>query len=104
MAVTPIACDTSQVSVGGTAVTAVPANPAGGFLQNPQSADDQGIVTAEVMYIDPINVPGSTPGSGNGTCFAIYPGQSWPLIAGQTTATRVNAATSGHKFSGVYWK
>lgn len=102
--VTPLPCESTQVVTGGTAVTAVPVNPAGGFIQNPQSADDQAIVTAEVMYVDPINAPGSAPGAGNGTCFVLYPGQTWSIIAGQTTQTRVNAGTSGHKFSGVFWR
>lgn len=103
-AVTPRALTSSQIVTGGVAVEAVPVNPAGGILQNPYTAADQGGVDPpEILYVDPVNSPGSTPGSGNGTCFAIYPGQTWEVIPGQTTPTRMNAATSGHKVSGVYW-
>lgn len=92
------------VTTGGTAVVSVPANPMGGFLQNPLDPADQGIIgSAEPIYVDPLNVPGAAPGAGNGTCFVIYPGQSWQIIPGQTTPTRVNAATSGHKFAGIFW-
>jgi len=40
---------------------------------------------------------------GNDTTFVLQPGQSWTGIPGQTTRTSVNAATSGHKFSAIYW-
>lgn len=100
MAVTPIAGAASTVVTGGTAVTAVPANPAGGFITNPYLAADQGIGTAESIYVDAVGTPGLV---GNGTTFTIAPGQTWTLIGGQNTPTQVNAATSGHKFSVVYW-
>jgi len=103
MAVTPVAGG-AEVVTGGTAITSIPANPLGGFIQNPYSAADQGISPdPEPLYVDPINVPGSTPGAANGTCFVLYPGQTWPVIPGQSTQTRVNAATSGHKLSSIYW-
>jgi len=103
MAVTPQAGLVSVVSVGGTAVTPVAANPNGGFIQNPYSADDQGLADPEVMYVDPVTTPGSAPGDGHGTTFVLYPGQMWNIIAGQTTPTQVNAASSGHRFSVVRW-
>lgn len=103
MAVTPKPGSTSVVSVGGTAVTAIPAGPLGGVIQNPLAAADQGLGAAEVLYVDPVAVPGSTPGDGNGTTFVIYPGQTWSVIPEQSTPTRVNAASSGHKFSCVRW-
>lgn len=104
MAITLLPADT-EVVTGGTAITSIPADAAGGIIQNPYDAQDQNISPAdpEILYVDPINAPGSTPGAGNGTCFALYPGQTWEVIAGQDTPTRVNAATSGHKFSGIYW-
>ena len=101
-AVTPIALLASQVATGGTPVQVVAAGPNGGFITNPSSADDQGISAAEPLYISPVSAtPGSAPGNGNGTTFVLYPGQTWTIIPGQSTATFVNAATSGHKFSGV---
>jgi hypothetical protein len=101
--VTPVPGSASIVAAGGVAVVAVPGGPNGGFITNPYDAADQGISSAEPLYVDPVGTPGAGPGNGNGTTFVLYPGQSWPLIPGQTTVTRVNAQTSGHKFSVVYF-
>jgi hypothetical protein len=99
--VTPVAGLVSQITTGGTAVIFDTGNPNGGFITNPVSNVDQGIspAAAENLYINPTGAPATL--SANGTCFALAPGQTWTLIPGQTTATSVNAATSGHKFSGV---
>jgi len=35
--------------------------------------------------------------------FALQPGQTWQIIPGQTTPTSVNAASSGHQFTAVYF-
>jgi hypothetical protein len=76
----------------------------GGYLTNPTLYTDQGISVAEPLYISPVSsTPGSAPGAGNGTTFVLYPGQTFPFIPGQVTAIWVNAATSGHKFSGVVY-
>jgi hypothetical protein len=96
MAVTPISGLASVVTVGGTPVIAVGANLNGGVITNPYTATDQGIGTAEPLYVNPV---GAASTSGNGSTFALQPGQSWTIISGQTTPTSVNAATSGHKFS-----
>lgn len=102
--VTPLPLIVSEITTGGTAVQVVPSLPNGGFITNPSSNTDQGIVTAEPLYVSPVSTtPGSTPGDGNGTVFVLYPGQTYTIIPGQTTGTYVNAATSGHKFSGVYY-
>ncbi len=106
MAITLLPCTTYEVVTGGVAVQAVPSGPTGGFIQNPYSAEDQDVDPAEgpqILYVDPLNEPGGAPGSGNGTCFALYPGQSWSIIAGQNSQTRVNGPIAGQKFSGVYW-
>ena len=104
MAVTPVPGLNSAVAVGGTAVVAVGAIPAGvggGFITNPYTAADQGVANAEPIYIDPT---GADPGlAANGTTFALWPGSRWNLIPGQATETKVNAASNGHKFSVVYW-
>jgi len=100
MAVTPIAGLVSVVTTGGTPVTAIAANPNGGIITNPLTATDQNISIAEPLYIDPVTSPGL---AANGTTFRLEPGQSWLVIPGQSTVTRVNAATSGHKFSVVSW-
>lgn len=99
--VTPVPGLASQVSTGGVAVTFAPGGVQGGFITNPASNVDQGISpsAAENLYIDPTGAAATL--SANGTCFALAPGQTWVLIPGQTTSTSVNAATSGHKFSGI---
>ncbi len=104
MAVTPVIGSHTAIATGGTAVIAVPANPNGGYIVNPLSAADQGIGSAEVLYLDPTGAsPGSTAGSGNGSAIALQPGQYWNIIPSQNPATYVNAATTGHKFTAVYW-
>lgn len=104
MAVTPVPGPNTVITTGGTAVGCIPPNPNGGYVTNPLSAADQGLSTAEVLYLDPTNTsPGSTPGSGNGSAVALQPGQTWNVIPGQTTTTVVNAASSGHKFTAVWW-
>lgn len=99
-AVTPIPGVNSQVSVGGTSVVAVAANPNGGYITNPVAASDQAIVAAEVLYVNPI---GAATLAANGQTVAIQPGGTYDIIPGQTTPTYVNAATSGHKFTVVSW-
>jgi hypothetical protein len=101
--VTPVPGQNLSVTTGGTAVQVVPGSPNGGFIQNPWSAADQGISTAEVLYVDSLNSPSSTDGSGWGTTVALQPGMSYDIIPGQTTVTRVNAATSGHRFTAVWY-
>jgi hypothetical protein len=98
--VTPVAGLTSVVGMGGTAVTAVPGNVNGGFITNPASNVDQNLVVAEDLFVDPV---GSAGLGGNGTTFRIPPGGTWVLIPGQTTPTTVNAESSGHLFSVVYF-
>ncbi len=98
--VTPVPGTASVVVTGGVPVTAVPAGPNGGKITNPFSPEDQGISVAEVLYVSPVSPPGL---EGNGAVFTIYPGYSWDIIPGQTTPTYVNAATSGHKFSVIYY-
>lgn len=98
--VTPVPGLNSVVVTGGIAIVAVAGSPNGGFITNPYAAADQGIGAAEILYVSPVAAPGL---AANGTAFALYPGQSWPLIPGQTTPTYVNAASNGHKFSVVSW-
>ncbi len=100
MAVTPIPGVTSQVTVGGTSVVAIAANPNGGFITNPLFAIDQGLSVAEALYINPI---GAATLAGNNQTVALSPGQTWTVIPGQTTPTYVNAASNVHKFTVVSW-
>ena len=100
MSVTPVAGLASQIVTGNTAVDAIGPGPNGGIITNPASAADQGLATAEVLWVNPVTTAGI---AANGTTFAIQPGGSWSVIPGQTTATSVNGATSGHKFTVVSW-
>lgn len=88
------------VATGGSSVIAVNAGPNGGFIVNPFTNTDQGIAIAEPLYVNPVGPAGL---AAYNTTFALQPGQSWALIAGQTTATYVNATTNGHRFSVVSW-
>lgn len=99
-AVTPVPGEVSEVASGGTAVIVFAGGPNGGIITNPYTATDQGISNTEPLYVDPV---GSATTNGNGTTFALQPGQSWTAIPGQTTQTSVNAATGGHKFAAISW-
>lgn len=100
MAVTPVIGNTYVVTTGGTSVVPVPANPNGGIITNPLLATDQGLANAEPLIVNPIGTAGTHEGGSN---FALQPGQSWQIIPGQTTPTSVNALSSGHTFSVIYW-
>jgi hypothetical protein len=96
----PVAGLTSTVATGGTPVLVTNPNALGGYIMNPASNTDQGIATAEPLYV---NLVAAATLEGNGTTIALQPGATWPLIAGQTTPASVNAATSGHQFTVVVW-
>ena len=101
--VTPVAGNASVVTTGGTSVFAALGGINGGFIQNPASAADQGLSSAEDLIINPIGAAADpTPGGvAHGTNFRVPPGGTWEFIAGQTTPTGVNALSNGHKFSVV---
>ena len=99
--VTPVAGVNSIITTGGESVIAIAASPNGGYIVNPLTNTDQGISAAEPLIVDPVG--SATLLTANGTRFALQPGQSWPVIPGQTTPTFANATTSGHKFSVVSW-
>ena len=101
MSVTPSPGISTSVASGGNSTLVIPANPNGGFITNPFLAADQNITSAEVLYVDPT---GATPIlAGNGTCFALQPGQTWSVIPQQSSTTSVTSTTTGHKFSAVWW-
>lgn len=82
------------VSTGGTAVT-VFTNPAhtGSFITNPNNA-------TESLFVDPVNVPGTTAPGTNGTTVELVAGQSisFPAFTG---VVRANAVSSAHAFTAV---
>ena len=101
--VTPVIGTVTQITTGGTAVQVVPANANGGYISNPVTNTEQGIATAEPIFVNPISSPGSTLAAGNGSTSTIQPGQTYTLIPGSTLPVYVNAATSNHKFTVVYY-
>jgi hypothetical protein len=91
----------TKVPVGGVAIVSVYGPVQGGFLTNPVSAADQDIPQAEVLYVD---VTGADATLGEtATTVPIQPGGTF-IIPNQTTSVSVNAATSGHSFSGVVFQ
>jgi hypothetical protein len=101
---TPVALEASAIVTGGTAITAFTGPCNGGFITNPPNSASQGIMTAENLYVDMVNVPGDTDAAGNGTTTILLPAQNFtfPSLAPGATI-KVNAATAGHKFSGEAW-
>lgn len=89
--VTPIPGLVSQVTTGGTPVTVVAGGPNGGFITNPANAPGS-------LFVDPVGAAAVVAG---GTTFELAPGQTWSVIAGQTTPTSVNSNSSAHQFSAV---
>lgn len=99
--VTPVPGLVSEIEIGGTAVMVIPPGPNGGYITNPPNPADQGIGGGtEPLYVDPVSPPGL---NGNGTTSSLAPGQSYSIIPGQTNPVYVNAATSGHKFTCVWY-
>src|SRR6185312_4208000 len=83
----PRALALSVVATGGTAVVAITGPISGGYIANPPNAASQG-----------------TGATGNGTTSVLGNGASFtlPALAAGVTV-KVNAATSGHKFTGTVW-
>lgn len=101
-AVVPHACDVTTVTTGSTAVTPIGVPPATGYtIANPVTAAEQGIVTAESLYVDISGAAATI--LGVGTTIEMLPGQAFPGVGQSTKTVSVNAATSGHKFSCVRW-
>lgn len=98
-AVTPVG-GTFTVTTGGTAVSIGSPPFNGCYVYNPLSAGDQGIGTAEVLYVNPAGVAAA---AGFNQTVALQPGQTWNGIPGSTLPISVNAATSGHRFVFVRW-
>lgn len=94
--------DSLSLTTGGTAQNAIASNATrkGCTIQNPATATDQGIATAENIYV---NFGGTAAAAS--TSFELTPGQSIscsPLGIGTiTSAVSVVAATTGHKIIAV---
>ena len=98
---TPVAGLASQTSVTpGIPVNAIAQNQTGGYIVNPLAASDQGIATAEVLYVNQV-LPATV--VGNGTTIVLQPGQSYTVIPNTTTSVSVAANSPNHKFTAVQW-
>ena len=97
---TPRAGANAVVVTGGTAVNALTGPSNGAYICNPYSATDEGIMTAEPLYVDPTKAATTT---GSGTNAALQPGQCWGVPPYSTLPVSVNAATSAHAFVVVRW-
>ena len=101
MSTTPIAGLASQTSgTPGLPVNAISANQTGGYIVNPVSAADQGLATAEVLFVNQV---GSAITNANGTTIALQPGQSYTVIPFTTTPVSVASLSANHKFTAVQW-
>lgn len=90
----------SQVVAGGTSViVAYPFN-LGGFIVNPYSNTDQGLVNLEVLFVDPT---GPAAMFETTTTVAVYPGSVYNIPANSSSSVWVNSASSGHKFTSVFF-
>jgi D-lyxose ketol-isomerase len=98
---TPIAGIAVQTpSAAGIPVDAIAQNQTGGYIVNPLLAADQGITTAEVLFVNQV---GPSDVQANGTTIALEPGQSYTVIPNTTTPVSVASNTPNHKFTAVQW-
>lgn len=99
--VTPQVGLVTAIAVGGSALLVFPAGAYGGYIVNPYLAGDQNIMTAEDLFLDPFQPPQL---QGFGTTVRLFPGQLWSVpIAKSTAGVWVNGATTGHRFTAVFW-
>ena len=91
---------TSTSATPGTAVIAIDANQAGGYIVNPTTAADQNLTTVEPLYVNQVT---NAMLQANGTTIALQPGQSYSVIPNTTTPVTVSAASASHKFTAVEW-
>jgi hypothetical protein len=98
---TPVPGPASQTpSSAGLSVIAISQNVLGGYIVNPLLAADQGLATAEVLYVDQVQAAGTV---ANTTTIALQPGQSYTVIPNTTTPVQVASLSPSHKFTSVQW-
>lgn len=96
-AVTLYPAAASEVAVGGQPVVAAFGGVLGGLLVNPAHPEDQGLPEVETLFYD---LTGPAAATQTATTFPLLPGQSLTIPPGTTSDVSVNAASSGHRFSG----
>jgi hypothetical protein len=101
MATTPVAgLVTITSATPGLPVNAISPNQSGGYIVNPLLAADQGLATAEPLYVNQV---GTCTVNANGTTIALQPGQSYTVIPLTTTPVSVASLSANHKFTAVMW-
>lgn len=91
----------SQIKIGTVSSVVAYGPMLGGFLQNPYTPEDQGLAVAESLFVSLIGEAGLV---GNDTTKAIPPGGIISIPAGFAGTVNVNAASAGHRFSGVIFQ
>lgn len=89
---------TSKILKGGVAIAAAFGPMLGGIIQNPALPEDQNLETQETLYVDLVNVAVTRE---TATCKPVLPGEVAYIPAGFTGRVSINAASTGHQFSGV---
>jgi hypothetical protein len=92
----------TQITANGVAVMVIPPGAYGGYIWNPFTPEDQGILVTEPLFVNPISAPGL---EAFGSTIALYQGAD-PFFVPAPRSTYgiwVNAATAGHRFTVVYW-
>lgn len=100
MATPVVGVATITPTTPGLSVTAIAANQAGGYIVNPLAAADQGLATAEPLYVNQVGTAGT---AANGSTIALQPGQSYTIIPNTTTPVNVASFSASHKFTAVMW-
>jgi hypothetical protein len=101
MPTTPVPGQVTQTGASpGVAVTVISPNQSGGYIVNPLSASDQGLGTAEPLYVNQVTTATDV---ANGTTIALQPGQSYTVVPGTTTPVTAAAPSPNHKFTAVMW-
>ena len=85
----------------GIPINAIAPNQSGGYIVNPLLAVDQGLPTAEVLYVSQVS-PADT--QANNVTIALQPGQSYTVIPNSTTPVSVASQSPNHKFTAVQWQ
>ena len=91
---------TQTPSVAGQAIDAIAPNVSGGYITNPSNANDQGLPSAESLFINPVT---SALLQANGTTIELKPGQTFIVIPNSTTAISVASNSPNHMFTSVQW-
>lgn len=96
--VTPFACPITQVTTGGTAVTAIPGPVNGGIIWNLTNATDP-------LFVNQTGVAITTEGAGNFPLVSTStaPSPAWYVIPSSRLGVSVNAADNAHAFGCLYW-